>query len=316
MKCCVVGGAGFIGSYVTRLLVESGRDVIVLGRSLKASRELPNKVKYISGDYGNRSLFREIIVDVDEVIDLAYSTVPKTSFEDPFYDIASNLPRCISLLQEASSVNLRKIIIISSGGTVYGTSKSLPIKEDHPTNPISPYGITKLTVEKYALMYAIIANLPVTIVRPANAYGNEQFAFQGQGFIATAIQSILMKKKIDVFGSPGTVRDYIHVSDVARGIQSALEFGESGAAYNIGSGIGLNNLEVINKIKPFAEQAGYATQINVLPYRKYDVPTNILDSNKLSEISGWQPQIDFEQGLQKVWETSLSRLIKSLPNLE
>lgn len=307
MKCCVIGGAGFIGSYVTRQLVESGRDVVVLDRNPSPRYELPTIAKYISGDYSNRAFLRNLITDMDEVIDLAYTTVPKTSFEDPIYDINSNLPQSVGLLQEAMTARLKKIVIISSGGTVYGIANSIPIQEEHPTNPISPYGITKLTIEKYALMFAALENLPVIIVRPGNAYGNEQSAFTGQGFIATAIQSILLNKKIDIFGFPGTTRDYIHVTDVARGILSALDYGEPGTVYNIGSGIGLNNSEVINEISPFAKLSGYTPKINYLPSRKYDVPVNILDSKKLTSVSGWKPQIPFVQGLDQVWKTALAR---------
>jgi UDP-glucose 4-epimerase len=312
MKCCVIGGAGFIGRHVVKLLVESGRDVIILDRRTQPTFESISNIKYISGDYGEREFLRNLISDMDEVIDLAYTTVPKTSFENPIYDIMSNLPQSVGLLQEAVSCNLRKIIVVSSGGTVYGIANSIPIKEEHQTNPISPYGITKLTIEKYALMFSELSNLPVTIVRPGNAYGNEQSAFLGQGFVATAIQSILLERTIDIFGKPGTIRDYIHVTDVARGILAALDFGKPGTAYNIGSGVGYNNLEVINEIKPLADAAGYKLNIHFLRFRKYDVPANILDCQKLTAVSGWQPKISFKQGISQVWETALTRFKSSV----
>lgn len=305
MKCCVIGGAGFIGRQVAKLLVESGRDVSILDRRPQPTNESTSNIKYVSGDYGMREFLRNHISGMDEVIDLAYTTVPKTSFENPIYDIMSNLPQSVGLLQEAATCNLRKIVIVSSGGTVYGIADSIPIKEEHPTNPISPYGITKLTIEKYALMFAELANLPVTIVRPGNAYGSEQSAFQGQGFIATAIQSILLRKTIDIFGNPGTIRDYIHVSDLARGILASLDDGKPGTIYNIGSGIGHNNIDVINRIRPLAEKAGYKVKINFLPYRKYDVQINVLDYQKLYSISGWQPQISFEEGIDQIWNIAL-----------
>lgn len=307
MKSCVIGGAGFIGGYVTRQLVASGREVVVLDRSPQPAHELPPKVNYISGDYSDRGTLRDVISEMDELIDLAYTTVPKTSFEDPIYDIVSNLPQSVGMIQEALSVNIKKLLIISSGGTVYGQTSESPIKEDHPTNPISPYGITKLTIEKYALMYAVLEKLPVVIVRPGNAYGNEQAAFTGQGFIATAIQSILNNQPVDIFGNPGTVRDYIHVSDIAKGIVAALDFGRSGMIYNIGSGIGLNNTEVVETLSSFAKQDGYQPDINYLPLRKYDVPFNILDCSKLTEISGWKPTIPFPLGVEKAWKAALSR---------
>ena len=192
-------------------------------------------------------------------------------------------------------------------GTVYGIAGSLPISEEHPTHPISPYGITKLAIEKYAGMFHALYNLPVTIVRPGNAFGEGQFAFTGQGFIATAVQSILTGKKIEVFGKHGTVRDYLHVEDVARGIIAALEYGEPGQAYNIGSGIGKDNLAVLEVFRPLAGKEGYPIEISFLPPRKFDVPANVLDSRKLISISGWQPRISFEEGVERIWSQSLER---------
>jgi UDP-glucose 4-epimerase len=309
MKCLIIGGAGFLGTYVTRLLVETGRDVYVLGRRLLPTRELPRQATYLSGDINDRTLLRKHLSDTSEVIDLAYSTVPKTSFEDPLNDLLSNLPSGVTLLQEAAqSRSLQKLVFVSSGGTVYGKTNSLLMDETHPTNPISPYGITKLTMEKYAGMFALCAGLPVAIARPGNAYGEEQTAFSGQGFIATAIQSILQGKKIEIFGKQGTIRDYLHAADLARGISAILEHGHSGEAYNLGSGIGRNNLEVLDFIRPFARQNGLNVEVNILPERIFDVPSNILNSQKLHTISGWQPEIDFETGIQRAWNSFFDHL--------
>ena len=206
------------------------------------------------------------------------------------------------------------MVVVSSGGTVYGKAKTLPIDETHPTDPISPYGITKLTLEKYAGMFAAFSRLPVTIARPANAYGEEQAAFTGQGFIATAIQSILQRKKIGIFGEQGTVRDYLHTSDIALGITAVLENGDLGEAYNIGSGIGRNNMEVLDVLKPLAGQRGLSIGINILPERLFDVPVNILESKKLHDISGWRPKIIFEDGIQRTWNNFLNILNTRIEN--
>jgi UDP-glucose 4-epimerase len=310
MNSLVIGGAGFIGSQVTRCLADTGREVVVLDRSPVPPHTLPKDVKYICGDYGDRSLLKEILASTDEVIDLAYSTVPKTSFENPVHDILSNLPAGVGLLEEAVGTTVRKMVVVSSGGTVYGIAGSLPISEEHPTHPISPYGITKLAIEKYARMFHLLYDLPVTIVRPGNAYGEGQFAFTGQGFIATAVQSILTGKKIEVFGEHGTIRDYLHVEDVARGIIAALEYGEPGQVYNIGFGIGKDNLAVLDVLKPLARKEGYPIEISFLPPRKFDVPANVLDSCKLRSISGWQPRISFDEGLERTWSQSLEQLNK------
>lgn len=306
-RCCVVGGAGFIGSHVTRLLVETGREVVVLGRRSSPESSLPARASYVSGDYGNRAVLKNVLPGVTEVVNLAYSTVPQTSFADPVFDIISNLPPSVALLQEAAEAGVRRVVVVSSGGTVYGIARSLPIGEDHPTDPISPYGITKLTIEKYAAMYQQVTDLPVVVVRPANAYGEEQRAFAGQGFIATAIRSIIDGRKLTIYGDHGTIRDYLHVSDVARGIVAALLQGRPGSVYNIGSGTGRSNIDVLREIEPLARRAGLAVRTTFLPARRFDVPANVLDARRLEAASGWHAEIAFGAGIERVWRAALQR---------
>jgi UDP-glucose 4-epimerase len=266
---------------------------------------LPPNARYVSGDYGNRADLESVLEGVDEVVHLAYTTVPQTSFDNPLFDVQSNLLASVQLLQHATSLGLKKFLLVSSGGTVYGPPGSLPIREDHPTNPISPYGITKLSIEKYAGMLHVVGGLPVVTVRPANAYGESQQTHGGQGFIAAAIQSILRGEEVRVFGTRGTVRDYVHVSDIARGVLAALDHGSPGAAYNIGTGIGRDNLEVLREIEPHAAAAGLSVNIRTYDERPFDVAANVLDSSKLSSVSGWRPEIDFKAGIANVFAAFL-----------
>lgn len=306
MKSCLIGGAGFIGSHVARLLVKAGRQVTVLGRSSQPINRLPPSVIYVSGDYGDRAVLRQVLEGADEVIDLAYATVPQTSFVDPVFDILANLPASVGLLQEAAAAGVAKLVVISSGGTVYGVAQSFPISEDHPTNPISPYGITKLTIEKYAQMFKLVQDLHVVVVRPGNAYGEEQRAFGGQGLIAMVMHSIIAGQEVSIFGSNGTIRDFVHVSDIASGIVAALERGAAGNIYNVGTGIGKSTFDVLTEIEPLAKNAGYALRTRTVASRKFDVPANILDSRKLEAVSGWRAGIDFAEGIDSVWRAVLA----------
>ena len=178
----------------------------------------------------------------------------------------------------------------------------MPINEEHATNPISPYGITKLAIEKYAQMFHKTNNLPVVCVRPGNAYGETQKPFIGQGFVATAIASILAGKELKLYGKSGTVRDYIYVNDIARGIVAALIHGRPGDTYNIGSGEGRNNKDILEALEPLARTKGIEIKLNTLPLRKYDVPINVLDSSKLSLHTGWKTQVYFDEGIRKTWD--------------
>ena len=300
--CLVIGGAGFIGRHVTRLLCASGRAVVVLGRRATVDRDLAPGCRYICGDYSDRAVLRQLLKPGCEVIDLAYSTVPKTSYDDPVFDLVSNLPTSVGLFQEAINAGVRRVVVVSSGGTVYGPTLDLPISEEHATMPVSPYGITKLTIDRYAMMFHHTAGLPVVVVRPANAYGEDQRAGTGQGFIATAIASVLDGREIEIYGPQGAIRDYIHVADVAAGIVAALDHGDDGEIYNIGTQVGTSNARIIKMIEELAEGQSIPVRTKVLPHRRFDVEANILDSSKLRQKSDWQSALPLAEGLQRIWQ--------------
>ncbi|MEO6349647.1 MAG: NAD-dependent epimerase/dehydratase family protein [Candidatus Limnocylindrales bacterium] len=307
MSTWLIGGGGFIGSELARHLVESGRDVAVLGRSPAPTNPLPPQVRYVVGDYGEEAILAQVADSADEVVHLAYATVPQASYTDPYSDITANLPPTVRLFRAVAGRHARKVVFISSGGTVYGPTDASLIDEDEPTHPISPYGITKLALEKYARMLFTTAELPVVVVRPANAYGERQTARGGQGFVAAAIESILDRQPVALFGEHGTIRDYIHVSDVASGIIAALDSGEAGSAYNIGTGQGRSNSDVLAALEPLAREAGLAISTTVTPRRPFDVPRNVLDSSRLRAVSDWTPQVSFKDGIERSWSAFVDR---------
>ncbi|MBC8084975.1 MAG: NAD-dependent epimerase/dehydratase family protein [Hymenobacter sp.] len=302
MTTCVIGGAGFIGRAVVTELIARGRQVIVVGRD-DSPFGLPQGVRYLENSIESGvEAVREALEAATEVIDLAYATSPGTSFEDPVNDLLVNVPETVRLFELAASMpHLRKFVWVSSGGTVYGRAPATPISETHPTLPLSPYGITKLALEKYAHMYFETRQLPVVCVRPANAYGEGQRPYASQGFVATAIASILDQRELTLYGEHGTVRDYLHVADMATGIVAALEAGEPGEVYNLGSGQGRTNRQVLELLAPLAEAMGRSLWLRVQPARPFDVPANILDCGKLRAVSGWQPRVAIEQGLARTW---------------
>ncbi len=283
-------------------LLKLDRKVLVVGRKEKPELPLPTGVTYFCNAARDATDLERILEGVDEIIDLAYSTTPQTSFTNPVHDITSNLPDSVRLFEIASRLPIQKFVWVSSGGTVYGNTAVSPIGEEVPTHPVSPYGITKLAIEKYARMYFEIAGLPIVCVRPSNAYGEGQKPFTGQGFISTAIATILNGDPITLFGEKGTTRDYIHVTDLAAGIISVLENGATGQVYNIATGVGHNNRQVIDLLSEFAKEHGLQIQLNIQPSRKFDVTSNVLSYNKLKEATGWKPQIKFEQGLERTWK--------------
>ena len=303
----VIGGAGYIGSHLVPMLIASGRQVTVLGRTISSNINLIDGVKYISGDFGNLELIQQLLEVHQEVIHLAFASVPNTSFENPLEDLFENLPPTLQLFSVAAAKSV-KLIFVSSGGTIYGEAEELPISELHTKKPISPYGVTKLTLEMYAYFYGATHNLKYIIIRPSNVYGIGQRPFLGQGFISTAIASAIKGIPVNIYGEYGTIRDYLYISDLVSGILSVLNYGHLNEVYNIDSGSGLSNYEVLNNISSILGKGVNEIQIKHLKSRPFDVKVNVLNTNKLTEHTGWSPKIVFSEGLLATykWINTLS----------
>jgi len=297
--CLLIGGCGFIGSHLARKLVASGRSVTILGRHKPVGEKKVVGASYVVGDFSDAELIAELIEMHDEIVHLAYATIPNTSFEHPLADLEQNLRPAVQLFNIIAKKGAR-LMLVSSGGTVYGEAQSSLIPEDHPTQPISPYGVTKLTLEKYAFLYAVTKGLDVVCVRPANPYGEGQRPFFGQGFISTAMAMAMQGKPITIYGKQGTVRDYIYIDDLVNGMVTALERGKVNEVYNIGSGVGRSNLDVVQAISPLLNDAGIDVGIDYAPSRPFDVKVNVLDCSKIRHM-GWQPKTDFEVGLKHMF---------------
>lgn len=297
MRIVLLGGTGFIGRHFADQC-RMGANVTVVSRHAPPAEELVDGVTYVQGDCASPEFLRQVLRPGDQVVFLAYNSVPKTSFDDPLRDIQENLPLAIALLGVLREVRVSRLLYVSSGGTVYGpTEVQLPIPEDHPTFPISPYGITKLAIEKYCRMYARLFGIPVVIARPANPYGPGQVPHRGQGFVATAAAKILRGESLAVFGECGTVRDYLYIDDLCTAMRLLLSADIApGAIFNIGSGQGYNNLQVIEAIAVAAGLSQVDVRIDVLPPRDFDVAYNVLCSDRLRAL-GWQVATPLDEGL-------------------
>lgn len=311
LRTLIVGGTGFIGSHLVRLLCEDDqREVIVAGRRTVRPTNLDTRADYVPVDVADDRTLLPLLTGVSDLVDLAYGTVPKTSFDDPIHDVLTNLPATVNLLKRASEFPLRRFLLISSGGTVYGNTDKLPIDESCPRNPVSPYGITKVAAENYARMFLQLSRLPVVIARPGNPYGPEQFGQLAQGFIGSAMHAVLNRSRVTVFGDRGTIRDYIHIDDLCRGLIAALEYGEAGDIFNIGTGIGQDNLSILELLSDIVSHDGYTLDIEFKPARPFDVAANVLNSSRLTSASGWHPQVSLESGLRATWDFVKGNLIK------
>lgn len=223
MRVLVLGGNGFIGSHVVDELLLAGHDVNIFDKNSEAWRSPLFSVRYFLGDFSDTSLLAESLQGVDVVIHLISTTIPSTSNLDPIADIQGNLSHTVRLLQLMVSFNIKRIVYLSSGGTVYGVPSISPIPETHALDPICSYGVVKAATEKYLGMFAHLHDLQPTIIRPSNPYGPRQGHQNAQGVIATFMSRILAKKKIYVWGDGTVKRDYFFVTDLAKLCRLAVE---------------------------------------------------------------------------------------------
>lgn len=295
MKVLVLGGGGFIGTAVSQRLLEQGHAVSVFNRDpAESNHPLRGRVKWICGDFAEYQDFSGALAGADAVVHLVSTTVPKSSMEDPVADVRTNLCGTLRFMDEVVAAGVRKVVFISSGGTIYGRSQYLPLDERHPTEPVVPYGIVKLAIEKYLRMYSEMHGISVTVLRVSNPYGERQ-GQSGQGAVGAFLRNGLAGKPIDIWGDGSVVRDYIYVDDVANAFALALEHDPSYSVFNIGSGIGLSLNQVADRIERALD---LKITRNYHPGRTIDVPANVLDCSLAARQLGWEPTVPIEEGIR------------------
>ena len=297
MKCLVLGGGGFIGSHIVDSLLASGHAVRVFERprvpryrAFMATEPL----EWTEGDFQSASMVEDAVQGSEVVIHLVSTTLPKSSNDDPAFDVESNVIGTLRLLQAACVAKVRKVVFISSGGTVYGVPQAIPIPEWHPTEPRVSYAIVKLAIEKYLALFQSLHGIDYVVLRVANPYGERQRADSAQGAVAVFLDRALRDAPIEILGDGSVVRDYIHVSDVARAFLCAVDYSGEPRVFNIGSGSGCSLNELVAAIERLL---GRTVQRRHLPGRSFDVPRNVLDITRARDVLGWSPRVSLDAGL-------------------
>ncbi len=306
MKVLVVGGGGFIGTHLARRLLGRGHGIRVYDRSPNRFDGTPKGAEYVEGELGNHGLIRSAVEGMEVVYHFVSTTLPKTSNDDPIYDVRSNLVDTIQLLEACVEAGVRKVIFSSSGGTVYGTPETVPITEDHPTDPISSYGIVKLAIEKYLGLFHHLHGLDYAALRISNPYGSLQDPAGQQGAISVFLERVRERKPITVWGDGGVVRDYLYVSDLMDAMELAAETETEHRVFNVGSGHGVSVNEILELI---SEATGERPEVEYLPARALDVPASVLDVDRAKRDLGWRPQTDLQEGIYRTWDW-----LQTLPN--
>ena len=290
----ITGGSGFLGYHLSKALISNLHSVRCLDR-YKPSWIDESNMEFIEGDFAATHHISAAIADCDVIFHLACTTLPETSNEDPDFDVSSNVLGTIRMLDEAVKAKVKKVIFISSGGTVYGIPSIFPTHETHPTNPTCSYGITKLTIEKYLSLYSRIHGLKTCSIRLANPYGEYQRVDSIQGAIAVFCHKAITNQPIQIWGDGTVRRDFIYISDAIDAILKIMNSPISNCEINIGSG----RAESLNGIIDVIEQiTGKKIQKIFESARNFDVPVSFLDISKAKSVLGWEPTINIYDGLK------------------
>lgn len=293
MRCAVLGAGGFIGTNLCRALVGQVDSLRAFGRR----QSFPGALRgcdWMSGDFTDPSSLPAAIAGCDVVYHLVNASTPASANIDKVADLNANVVSTLHLLDACREVGVRRIVFVSSGGTIYGIPDQVPTPETAPTNPITGYGISKLAIEKYLGLYEHLYGLEYQVLRVANPFGPYQTALKSQGVIAAFIRRALVEKPIEIWGDGSVTRDYVYIDDVVEALMLAATYDGPYRTFNIGSGEGRSLNEIVVSM---SKLLGVEILVNRRPARGVDVPVSVLDTSLATKYLGWRPRTDFERGL-------------------
>ncbi|MCP5097452.1 MAG: NAD-dependent epimerase/dehydratase family protein, partial [Chloroflexi bacterium] len=286
-------------SHLVNRLVTDKWQVTVLDLYERRYDNIPDSVRFIRGDLSQAYLIREALIGIDVVFHLAWATIHEVANQDPSADVNANLIPSLQLIETAHQAKVKRFVFPSSGGTVYGPVKTLPIHETYPKRPINAYGVTKLAFEKYLHMYHHLHGFDYAVVRPSVPYGPYQNPLGRQGAPAIFMHRIVNEQPIAIWGDGRISRDYFYVSDlvdafVACGTEPLGEH----RVFNIG---GAEEVSLLDLIEAIEQIVGKKAIINFHPARDFDAPRIVLDTGRAREYLSWTPQVNLHDGLERTW---------------
>ena len=304
-KVLVTGGAGFIGSNLVDLLIQNNYNVVVLdnfstGREDNLEKALATgNLEIVRGNMNDIAVVKKALQDVTTIHHVAAQPNVRVSVDDPIFDLRNNVEASIVLFEEALKQGIKKIIYASSGGATYGDPTEIPVPENHPTNPISPYGITKLVVEKYLYYYKMNYGLNCLTLRYANVYGPRQDPRGEAGVISIFLSQIRKNIPPQIFGDGKQTRDYIFVGDLISAHIAAMDYTGPNWIFNIGTGRDVSVLDLVSVIRTVANSD---IQVEHVEAKKGEVYKTSLDCRLAQQELNWVPKTDLKNGIQQVWE--------------
>lgn len=300
MKILVTGGAGFIGSNIVDAYINEGHEVVIVDNMSTGDKGNVNpKAKFIEMDIRDAKMNDFMMKEKFDVVSHHAAQIDlRKSVENPAFDIDVNVIGSVNLLEACVKSGVKKVIFASTGGAIYGEHDYFPADEEHPTRPYAPYGINKLSVEKYLFYYNYVYSLNYVVLRYANIYGPRQNPHGECGVIAIFTDKILNKVHPKINGDGGQTRDYVYVGDVVKANVLALKTTEP-KIYNIGTTKETDVNYIFNKLNTFAK-TGFAEEHG--PEKKGEQRRSQLSYKKIQDELGWKPDMDIEKGLEKTIE--------------
>ncbi len=311
-KILILGADGFLGSNLAKSLLADRKYEIRAFDLFKdgISRNLAScekKLEIFPGNFLNRADLKKALKGIDYVFHYISLTTPGSSMNDPLIDVDTNIRGTVVLLGECAKAKVKKIIFPSSGGAIYGNQKKAVLGESDSQNPISPYAISKLTIEKYLEYFRLNRGLDYIIIRFSNPYGPGQNAVGSQGIIPIFLNLVRQGKPITIFGDGENVRDYIFIDDLVENTKKiAFKKNNKFRIYNIGSGKGATINQIVKTIQKVTEKK---VKVKKMPARGIDVRKIALDISRAKKEIKYSLEISLEEGVRKTWEW-ISRLAK------
>lgn len=304
MRILLLGAAGFIGTNLTIELAKNKEDEITLvDRSKKFFKPILDmnlkNTHIVESELTVDMDFDSILKDQEVVYHLVSTTVPTTSNKHIPQELVSNVIFSSNLFEACVRCGVKKVVFISSGGTVYGKEADCPLKEKTATNPISSYGVQKITIEKLLYLYKYMYGLDYRIIRLANPYGPYQRPNGILGAVTTFTYKALKGDKISVFGDGSVVRDFIYIDDAIKAITKIVDGENKYRTFNLGCGYGTSIKQVLEIIE---DALGIKLNVSYVESRKVDVPANYLDISRYEKYYGALDPIPLKEGIKKTAE--------------
>jgi UDP-glucose 4-epimerase len=292
----LIGGNGFIGTNIIYKLLEMEREVYCIDNFDSNTKNIQNEhFSSYMDDLSNIDLLKELVDKSDIIIYLASSSNVRNSSKESLIEL-DNIECFINTLEIIKDYPDKKVVYASSGGTVYGEPEKIPVSEDHPLMPISPYGIGKVTMENFLKYYHSKYGVNYVICRYSNPYGKYQSPFSGVGVINKILYDYHSGNETNIVGNPdASIRDYIHISDLVEATVAVSEnHNANNHVFNVGSGIGRSLTEIIHEIESVL---GYDLRLHKNSFGIENVSKIVLDISKIENCVNWTPSVTLKDGI-------------------